>query len=677
MNTTIGSLFFKFGANTKNLDDAMARIEADEIKLADLREKNADRLQDINDELATKTYEYSQAQIRLEKAVAQSNAAAAKRAQTQLQKLDVALEKLDTDRTRFAERAKRAEDKLTKSIETQRASYSKLGQVLKTIRSSMFAISGAVGGVLSVSAFNNVVDKLDSIAKRARDIGITASQLQELGHQANLAGVSAERLDVSIRSFRRNISLAAMGTGEARKAIEEMGISLTDVNGVAKSQNTVLKEMAYWFSENAGEAKNAGIAARIFGENGSDMLRIFESGKDTIDSIFNAKGIDDAAAAAERFKDSMENLAQATLPTIYKYVGGIADFISQKIEPSLLFKAETKNAFSALEMPDKFKADLEKVTAQISTLEEKLSTTPKTMMSGFFGNAKFKSNPEYESIKSQIDALKERQHQLIKESAQKAKAYSEEKTYLAKQKADEEALQKTLAAQESERLRDEKTQQDALFDAVMEHSKEEEAAAQKIAKAREEAMALDNRREEFELESKIKILRAQGKDYDADQLEFAKKRNDLMREYNYSLEQATKIQKALDSAANGGKVKYSDEAQAKAREIVARGESGTIGKKTLADAQAILNGEAPEGGLQTAMFKQYNNDVKRRGEVNVRDLTVDTNTEKQSLEKEAEDLQKRSTDALSSIQSSMEQLNNTISDIKNTVDSIAVKKDTQ
>ena len=140
MKNVIGSLFFKFGANTKDLDSAMARIEAEEMKLADLREKNADKLQDINDDIANKRYEYALAESRLQKALSKSNAEEAKRVRAQIEKLDIALEKLDTDRTRFAERAKRAEDKLTKSIETQRASYSKLGQVLKTIRSSVICL---------------------------------------------------------------------------------------------------------------------------------------------------------------------------------------------------------------------------------------------------------------------------------------------------------------------------------------------------------------------------------------------------------------------------------------------------------------------------------------------------------------------------------------------------------
>ena len=42
---------------------------------------------------------------------------------------------------------------------------------------------GAIGLGLGVSAIKGFIDSLDAIAKRARDIGVTASALQEISHQ--------------------------------------------------------------------------------------------------------------------------------------------------------------------------------------------------------------------------------------------------------------------------------------------------------------------------------------------------------------------------------------------------------------------------------------------------------------------------------------------------------------
>ena len=124
--------------------------------------------------------------------------------------------------------------------------------------------------------------------------------------------------------------------------------------------------------------------------------------------------------------------------------------------------------------------------------------------------------------------------------------------------------------------------------------KEAEAEAKKLAdKQKQIALA----RQDFELQFKIAKLEKGNaqQQAQAEAIKNAIKRNELMEKYGYSIEQATRVLKAQKDLENQGKVKYSEKDIEKAQKIVKRSETNFVGKKTLEQAQAILNGQEIKG----------------------------------------------------------------------------------
>lgn len=676
MANIIGSLFYNFGANTKALDSAMARIESEEAKLSDIRVKNADKLQDLNDELANKRYQYAQIDEQLTIAKSKRDTKAVEKYRAELRKLDAQLEKLDNDRLKFAERSKRDEERMSKAIEKQRAEYSKLGAVLGKLRGVAVGLGGVIGGALSVNKFNQIIDKIDALAKRGRDIGLTASQLQELDHQSKLAGISSERLDVSIRAFNRNISLSAMNTGEARKAIAEMGISLTDANGRTKTQNELLRESALWFARNTENAKSAGIASRLFGENGAEMLRVFEQGEDVINKIFDANKIDGVASSAEAYKDALENLGNFVDSKLMVSFGKLADLMLTAFGDTNYFETIQKRGLEVVEgLSAKSKNELAKIGAEIMKLEEEFKGMEKYTFSYFGGQ---QENHAYEETKKKLEELKQKRRELVEASAKEILRTKENNARLEETKALQERLKKQAEqrAMAEERMVDALLEEEKVLDKI--RAKELADAKAKASKVKSQLEAKQNEiaqknnaREEFELQTKIEILKQQGRTKEAEALEFARKRNELMDKYGYSIEQATKAQKTLDALQKGQSVEYSDEAKKKAQKILERGKGGSIGDKTLAEAQAIVDGKALEGGFSTSMFKQF--ERKPTG-VNVKDLSVDAKSSKDKLDKEAEKNAKESVETLKSLEMQMLTLNKLVEELKSSVQMISTQK---
>lgn len=736
-----------FGASTEGFDRAMARVSAAEKKLAALEKaQNAERRKEIGklDALMAKIDAEREKSDKLEAQI--DNASSARKAKIieQLKEIGARLEKNEAAYAKLSRESKANEiarigelAKADKEIANFQKSAKKFKGLSGMARGAMGGIGGMIAGGVSVAAFKEIIDNLDELGKRARDIGVTASQLQELQHQAKLAGISTSELDISMRSFNRNVSLAAMGTGEAREALESMGISVTYANGQAKEQKELLREVATYFAENAGEAENAGRAARIFGERGAEMLRIFEQGEGVVNKVFDAKGIDEAARAAEHFKDSLENLSQSAMPHVYKAAGMVAEALDQLLRGESF---EEKNKRQIEEYQDRLERIKKAEEARIPVLirerdlKNKIAEQEKILnilressgesTEGF--KVEFDKLEEYKEKLSEIKNLADISYQndvlskineandKLAEQAEKNNSLELQKiTILEKLKVSKEELNKIdkrsveyanayVAAAKlkgeylkiNAKLADEEAK-NRIKNAEKELSETKSEAA-KVKRYRDDLekrqKAQSDSREEFELQTKIQILQAQGKTREAEALKFAKARNELMEKYGYSLEQAERVQRTLnelDKAKGGVKTEYSDEAKAQAQKILERGEGGSIGKKTIEEAQAIVDGKTPEGGFTTSMFKKYEDDPKKKskmtslkggefglkgGQFALKNLNVDAKATKENLDTEAKTIEQKNSESLDSLVQQMTELNDKIKELKNTVDGIAIKK---
>lgn len=688
MAISIGGLMIDFGASTTEFNKAVAKVSAAEKKLNALEKaQNAERRREI-EKLDAISARIDSAREKSDLLEAQADKVSEKQKErirqklmqigAQIEKNEILYAKLTKEqkaneiaRLGALTKANKELDALSKKT-TNFSKYS--ASLLKGVgAASAFATAGA-------ATFKVLIDDLDKIAKRARDIKITASQLQELQHQASLAGISTGALDTALKAFNRNISLAAMGTGEARQALESMGISLTDINGKTKTQSELLKEVATYFAQNAGEAENAGRAARFFGEGGAELIRIFEGGEGVVEKIFDAKGIDEAAMAAEQFNATLTDLGQSILPTVYKYAGNIAAMLVKTFDPDRYFKSISKDAASSFKfVSEEMKKALIETDAVISETAEKLKYTNEYI--AVSPGAMPVRNPEYDMLSKQLDSLRKSREELhkvaVKENEERMRTADELK------RLDEERANAAKFEKENLKATDEAYRQ-LVKDATALYNEESKAAEKRLKTLEATKKSIEETRKkqaesraEFEYQTKIQILEAQGKTREAEALKFAKARNELMEKYGYTLKQAEQVQRTLNELQKKEDgAQYSDEAKAKAKDILARGESGTIGKRTLEEAKAISEGKTPEGGFKTSIFKKFDedNNLTKSQSFGLKKLDIDTKAAKSNLDKEAKDIEAKNSESLNSLVKEIGDLNKTIKDIKSTVDGIAVKK---
>ena len=574
-----------------------------------------------------------------------------------------------------AEKVAKLRKEIEKSQLAAKKSQGVLNKLSSGLKSGLGSIIGGVGVAATVQYFDQIATKLDGLAKRARDVGMTASLLQELEHQAKLAGMEAGNLDSAVKTFNKNISLAGMGTGKAKDAIAEMGIELKNSNGVAKTQDELLKEVALKFSETAGSAENAGLATKIFGDNGAEMLRIFEQGEGVINKVFNANGIDEAAAAAERYKDNLENIQNAAFKVSARVIEGwsqIIDFGKGLANFSLsgIADAEAERAEKAWnEEVDRRKKAQEAAQkaeeARIKKVRDAIAKANEEMLAS--QRAELPTRDKVFRLRMDELEITEKLSKLDEDSDEYAKLYAERVKVIIAKKKEEKKLNEEIA----------KERQKSLDKEISKLKEREKLQTEAYDKAKKRLDDLEARRKgqaenkaEYEYELKLQLLRRQGKDAQADALEQARKRNELMEKYGYSVEQANKMLKIQKELANppDKEVEYSDEDIKRAKRIV---ESGKGGKTTQAEAQAILEGKKVEGGFKSATFQNTEGkEVKDK----LRNVNVDAKATKKNLDNDAQKIQAKNNENIDALKDEVKGLKSILEDIKNGINSMAIKK---
>ena len=176
---------------------------------------------------------------------------------------------------RYEITAKDRSKQALRSVQNGLKATNKAANLLKT------AIGGiAVGlAVRSLARFtNDAIKAADAIAKTADKVGVGVVALQQLRFAADLAGVGQEKLDSSLERFTKRIGEASQGTGEAKKALELLGVSFANADGKIRPTEAVLSAVADAMASVESPAQRAALAAQLFGREGVGLVNLLKGG---------------------------------------------------------------------------------------------------------------------------------------------------------------------------------------------------------------------------------------------------------------------------------------------------------------------------------------------------------------------------------------------------------------
>jgi hypothetical protein len=222
----------------------------------------------------------------------------------------------------------RAENKTDKAFRAVRSSLSGLN---KSVIGLGAAITGAAGiGAFSVMA-KNVMVTADKIHKLNLRLGASAEALSQYRHVADLSGVSFQTFVMGLQRMTRRVAEAANGTGAARGALEELGISAETLKTMAPEKQ--FETLADAISKIKDPADKVRLAMKLFDSEGVSLLQMMENGaeglremRDEADNLGLTMGqdmVEDVAAA----NDAMTRVGAVFEGIVANIVGNMAPTI--------------------------------------------------------------------------------------------------------------------------------------------------------------------------------------------------------------------------------------------------------------------------------------------------------------------------------------------------------------
>ena len=251
-----------------------------------------------------------------------------------------------------------AVDKFSKPFKRATAMIGKLGSMAKGVGKVIGGLGLAVTAAAAafVALGKKAFDALDDIGKTAGRTGIATDKIQALRLAAVESGGTIEGLNKSIEKFAKNVGdVVVKGTGEASYALDRMGITLRNNNGVLKSNDDLLTEIVGGIGKVGSEAERASLLMSFFGREGIKLNQVFGQGQETFDKwittaqemgfVVSGKSI----AAIESFNDRFAELQFLVSGLINQSFAALAPVLDTLIISFKDFAVEAQKSKGGLE----------------------------------------------------------------------------------------------------------------------------------------------------------------------------------------------------------------------------------------------------------------------------------------------------------------------------------------
>ena len=215
-------------------------------------------------------------------------------------------------------------DRLTKELRKGRKEVKGFAtfatREVSALRNSLLA---GIGFTAIVSSIKTAASELDDLAKTSAKLGVASEDLAGLQFGAEQSGLQISQLNTSLQRMTRKVAEAAKGSGEARAAIAELGLSAADV--AALSPDKQLGVIADAMKGLESHTDRVRLAFKLFDSEGVGMVNLLKDGSAGLREFSKeAESLGIAFSADELAKVEAMNDAINSLSKRFKSLAGNA-----------------------------------------------------------------------------------------------------------------------------------------------------------------------------------------------------------------------------------------------------------------------------------------------------------------------------------------------------------------
>ena len=273
---------------------------------------------------------------------------------------------------------------ISKSFRRTRRDIARAAKGFLSFRSAIGAVAGTAGIGLLIK---RSIDAADSIGKAADVIGISTRSLQEYRFAADIAGVSQEQLDKSLKQFAKVVGETRAGTGTLITLLNKMDPALLKNLASAKSTEGALKILFRAMGKLGSQTDRVALSNAAFGRSGKDMTNIVKNGAAEMEAM-RAKAlslgivIDDALIrGSEDAKDKLTILATVIKANVTRAVvqnateiGNLAVKFTNLIPKVIEATGELKKFFQRLTSNTRLRDEIQTIAEIEARIKEATSS---------------------------------------------------------------------------------------------------------------------------------------------------------------------------------------------------------------------------------------------------------------------------------------------------------------
>jgi hypothetical protein len=158
---------------------------------------------------------------------------------------------------------------LMKGLDKAKKSLNDWGKAIAVSGVAMIGAATAAAAPL-IYGFKELVGSGGALSDMEARTGIGAEALQELQYAAGQTGSSMEEVEASIRKMQDSLVKAAAGSKAETEALNELGLSLTDLQGLSPDQQ--FERIGEALGAIPDPAKRTALAMDLLGKSGTKIL---------------------------------------------------------------------------------------------------------------------------------------------------------------------------------------------------------------------------------------------------------------------------------------------------------------------------------------------------------------------------------------------------------------------
>jgi len=305
-----------------------------------------------------------------------------------------------------------------RGVDKTKAAFASVNKSMGSLKNSLGGLKGAVAGLIGAgglvalaSEFRSTADQIGKVSER---LGIGTSDLQKFQIAASQGGMDVRTFNMALQRFTRRTAEAAMGGGEAKDVIAEMGLQLRDNEGNLRSNADLLMDVSKILSSDVmPQADKVRIAFKLFDSEGAQLINTLQKGPEAIMRVGEAMedfGViinRDAIKASEQLGDRMEMIAKKAMNLFAPAI-----VLANKALDTFFEKTE----LASLPLP-KLQNKIQATINELVKKRDALKDTTETTFSFALGARKsvVSVDSQRKSIQKQIDTLADQRDAITKQ----------------------------------------------------------------------------------------------------------------------------------------------------------------------------------------------------------------------------------------------------------------------